>query len=60
MKTVKFIQNNVIYLYHYQEKKKKHNTMQTLMKRISTVTENFGTLLNHFFQKKLNQEKVLH
>ena len=60
MKTVKFIQNNVIYLYHYQEKKKKHNTMQTLMKRISTVTENFSILLNHFFQKKLNQEKVLH
>ena len=60
MKTVKLIQNNVIYLYHYQEKKKKHNTMQTFMKRISTVTENFGILLNHFFQKKLNQEKVLH
>ena len=34
--------------------------MQTLMERISTVTENFGILLNHFFQKKLNQEKVLH
>ena len=60
MKTGKFIQNNVIYLYHSQEKKKKHNTMQTLMKRISTVTENFGILLNHFFQKKLNQGKVLH
>ena len=41
-------------------KEKKNNTLQTLKKRISPATENFGILLNHCFVKKLNQGKVLY
>ena len=36
----------------------KNSTLQTIMKRISPITGNFGILLNHFFVKKLNQGKV--
>ena len=57
MKTVKFIQNNVIYLYHYQEKKKKHNTMQTLMKRISTSNRKFWHTVKPFFSKKIKSRE---
>ena len=41
-------------------RKEKTNSLQTLMKRISPTTENFGALLNHIFLKNLNQGKVLY
>ena len=46
MKTGKFIQYRVIC------EKKKNNTLQTLMIRISLITENVGILSNNFFLKK--------
>ena len=58
MKTVKFIQYRVICVSHFYEKK--NNTFQTLMIRISLITENVGILLNNFFLKKINQRKVLY
>ena len=39
-------------------RKEKKITLQTLMKRISPIIENFCILLNHFFLKKINQVKV--
>ena len=57
MKTSKFIQNNVIYLYHPQEKKKKKQYYANLNGKDINGNRKFWHTVKPFFSKKIKSRE---